>query len=286
MAVVAPPPLKLNLEFWASSDSTLYPVHSPEPMTDVMSYQYPPPPQNGDEMEIPPSGYMPNYSGHHEPSSGMDMGSSPESGHSMTDRRDSYSTSMKLKRSISTPTVRPPQTQSQQSQLPPSQISAAEQNALNLAAAEKRRNKLGYHRTSVACGKYSPGDATEPHGFDFSGDADLVLLSRALPQTEDKMHTVSCRPSGPMRQLYSPEKRMQLLSSGPATVTRHETEVDVSVVGWAKDSLSFIISCDANGLTIGRPWTAISALDDAIDPEHGTANEATGNEELLSGSKE
>jgi len=156
MAVVAPPPLKSNLEFWASSDSAIYPVHSPEPMTDVMSYQYPPPPsQNGAEMEIPPSGYMPNYSGHHQPQSGMDMRPSPDAGHSMTERRGSYSDSMKLKRSVSTPTVRPPQTHQQQAQ-----SSAAEQNALSLAAAEKRRNKLGYHRTSVACGKYSLEEST------------------------------------------------------------------------------------------------------------------------------
>lgn len=162
MAVVAPPPLKSNLEFWASGDSAVYPVHPPEPMTDVMSYQYPPPPpQNGADMDIQPSGYMPNYSAHHQPPSAMDMRPTPDSDHSMKERRESFSNSMKLKRSISSPSVRPPQTQTQQSQLPPSQNSAAEQNALNLAAAEKRRNKLGYHRTSVACGKYSLGIPAE-----------------------------------------------------------------------------------------------------------------------------
>lgn len=153
MAVVAPPPLKSNLEFWASGDSAVYPVHPPEPMTDVMSYQYPPPPpQNGADMDIQPSGYMPNYSAHHQPPSALDMRPNPDSDHSMKERRESFSNSIKLKRSISSPSVRPQQTQTQQSQLPPSQNSAAEQNALNLAAAEKRRNKLGYHRTSVACG--------------------------------------------------------------------------------------------------------------------------------------
>lgn len=160
MAVVAPPPLKSNLEFWGSSDSAIYPVHSPEPMTDVMSYQYPPPPsQNGAEMEMPPSGYMQNYAVHQQPPPGMDMRHSPESNLPSRERRDSYSKSLKLKRSISTPSVRP-QDQPSQQQLPPSQsVSAAEQNALSLAAAEKRRNKLGYHRTSVACGEKNERNA-------------------------------------------------------------------------------------------------------------------------------
>jgi hypothetical protein len=151
-------------------------------MTDVMSYQYPPPPhQNGAEMEIPPSGYMPNYSIHNPPPSGMDMRANPDSGHSMKDRRDSFSNSMKLKRSISTPSVRPPQTQSQ---LPPSQNSAAEQNALSLAAAEKRRNKLGYHRTSVACGMYSQGTTPDINRSGFLEKANLVPLSKGTAADE------------------------------------------------------------------------------------------------------
>jgi hypothetical protein len=123
-------------------------------MTDVMSYQYPPPPShNGAEMEMSPSGYMPNYPGHQQQPQGMHMRHSPDSGHPMKERLDP---SIKLKRSFSTPSVRPPQAQPQQAQPTPSQLSAAEQNALSLAAAEKRRNKLGYHRTSVACGKHPP----------------------------------------------------------------------------------------------------------------------------------
>jgi hypothetical protein len=61
---------------------------------------------------------------------------------------------MKLKRSLSTPTAGPLSQPSAQ-HTPTSQQSAqATQDALALAA-EKRRNKLGYHRTSVACGKFS-----------------------------------------------------------------------------------------------------------------------------------
>lgn len=122
-------------------------------MTDIMSYRYPPlpPPQDDDDMGSPPAGYIPSYRGHHQLPSGIDMRLSIDSGHSTTERRDSYADSTTLRRSISTSGMRSPQTQALQSQDP-----AAEQNALSLAAAEKRRNKLGYHRTSVACGKYTP----------------------------------------------------------------------------------------------------------------------------------
>ncbi|KAK3329607.1 hypothetical protein B0H66DRAFT_31911 [Apodospora peruviana] len=145
MAVVAPPPFKSNRDIWGSGDSVIYPVVSPVPMTDIMSYQYPPPP-NGADMDLPPSGYLPNYSVPPQASSGMDMRPSPDSGIPSRERSDSFSKSMKLKRTISEPTVGPPQSQQPTT---PQQSTTAEQNAL---AQEKRRNKLGYHRTSVACG--------------------------------------------------------------------------------------------------------------------------------------
>ncbi|KAK4461861.1 hypothetical protein QBC42DRAFT_87234 [Cladorrhinum samala] len=120
-------------------------------MTDIMPYQYPPPPQNGAEMDMPPSGYYPNYSVQHHPSSGMDTRSGPDSGITSRERSDSFSKSMKLKRSISTPVVGPP-SQAPPPQPPTPQQSASQsQDPLGLAG-EKRRNKLGYHRTSVACG--------------------------------------------------------------------------------------------------------------------------------------
>jgi len=156
MAVVAPPPYKSNLDHWGSSDSAIYPSVSPVPMTDIMSYQYPPPPsQNGADMDIPPSGYLPNYSVPPQNSSGMDMRSGPDSGIPQRDRSDSLSKSLKLKRSISTSAVGAPQPQPPAQQLPPTpqQSTAPGQDALSLAA-EKRRNKLGYHRTSVACGTF------------------------------------------------------------------------------------------------------------------------------------
>lgn len=177
MAVVAPPPFKSNRDIWGSGNSTIYPAVSPAPMTDIMSYQYPPPP-NGTDMDVPPSGYLPNYSAPPQGASGMAMRPSPDSG-----RDRSGSTSLK-RSSISTP-AGPPQSQSQTQQPPtPQELTTAEQNAVALAT-EKRRNKLGYHRTSVACGKYSLESLVANQfilGAEVSADTDC---SRPLPPSED-----------------------------------------------------------------------------------------------------
>lgn len=140
MAVVAPPPIHTKLDRWASTDSGVYPLQSSEPMTSIMSYQYPPPPPpNGAEMDMPHSGYMPNYSV--PPPTDLRP---HETSMSLKERKDSFSqASMTLKRSLSTPNVRPQQS------------AGPEQTSMSLAA-EKRRNKLGYHRTSVACGESLP----------------------------------------------------------------------------------------------------------------------------------
>jgi hypothetical protein len=137
MAVVAPPPIHTKLDFWGPADSAVYPLETPEPMTSIMSYQYPPPPPpNGAEMDMPHSGYMPTYS----VPPPTDHRQQHESSMSLKDRKDSFSqASMKLKRSLSTPNVR-------------QQQASGPDSAMSLAG-EKRRNKLGYHRTSVACGK-------------------------------------------------------------------------------------------------------------------------------------
>lgn len=142
MAVVAQPPLENKLAYWGSSGNTSsykYPAPSSESMTDIMSYQYPPPPQNGADLDMTPSSYMSNYPVP-PPSSSMEV-RPQEPSMSLKDRRESISKMIKLKRSMSTPNVRPAQT-------PPDHSAAL--------AADKRRNKLGYHRTSVACGKYRP----------------------------------------------------------------------------------------------------------------------------------
>lgn len=56
-------------------------------------------------------------------------------------RRDSFSKEFKLKRSVSTPNVRPQGT------------NEVDQGSSGVPK-EKRRNKLGYHRTPIACGKF------------------------------------------------------------------------------------------------------------------------------------
>lgn len=108
-----------------------------------MSFQYPPPPPNGTSMALPPSGYLPaNYSGIHSPGGlvqNTDM--SPKERHNSM----SKNLNMRLAKPLSASVV--------QSAAAHQASLSQEQNSLNLAA-EKRRNKLGYHRTSVACGMF------------------------------------------------------------------------------------------------------------------------------------
>lgn len=139
-------------------------VTSAVTMTDIMSYQYPPPPPSGGSaahMALSPAGYhLPmaaaDYaSGLSQTSSSSGLGQDPHS--SPRERHDSLSKSssvnMKLKRSLSTPVVAPQQTPNANMSMSQQQgLSQSDHAALSLAA-EKRRNKLGYHRTSVACGK-------------------------------------------------------------------------------------------------------------------------------------
>jgi hypothetical protein len=144
MAVVAPPPFRSQPELWGSVDASIAEVDLTDSMTH-MSYQYPPPPpaQNGAAMDLAPAaGYLADYNSL-PASSDMDARSSLDSNAQDLDK--------KLTRSMSTPTVRPGQPVP-----PPQQVGADVMgaDAASLAlASEKRRNKLGYHRTSVACGK-------------------------------------------------------------------------------------------------------------------------------------
>jgi hypothetical protein len=119
-------------------------------MTVIMSYQYPPPPQDGAEMDLPHSSYLSSYPT--SATSSMEVRNQPaptvhpaqpapparDSIMSLAQRRESLSKAFRLKRSQSTPNVRPQGTNDSNHDLG--------------LAGEKRRNKLGYHRTSVACG--------------------------------------------------------------------------------------------------------------------------------------
>ncbi|KAL0939346.1 fungal zn binuclear cluster domain containing protein [Colletotrichum truncatum] len=103
-----------------------------------MSYQYPPPlPSSGPEVDMSHSGYAPNYSA---PAAGPPLMVPRSHEQSQKDRNESFSqASMILKHSISTPNIRS------------WQANMSDPNQAGLAG-EKKRNKLGYHRTSVACG--------------------------------------------------------------------------------------------------------------------------------------
>ena len=109
----------------------------PEPMTSIMSYQYPLPP--APDVDVSPSSLInnnyqipvlppPNHSQSSNKAAPVRRGvSGPAKGG-------------KVKRSTSSPNVRG-QTRADQPE-----------SAFISLADEKRRNKLGYHRTSVACG--------------------------------------------------------------------------------------------------------------------------------------
>ncbi|KAI1134382.1 hypothetical protein F5Y05DRAFT_406536 [Hypoxylon sp. FL0543] len=96
-----------------------------------MSYQYPPP-QEDPELGVSQVGYI---GGSHLTATSC----TPEDNQiPLARRRESLSQAFKLKRSVSTPNVRP--------QGP----NEADPGPLGLPN-EKRRNKLGYHRTPMAC---------------------------------------------------------------------------------------------------------------------------------------
>jgi len=103
---------------------------------DTMSYQYPPP-SSGPDLDLNSNMMNNNY---HLPAVGQlpQQHSQPYAKHSPTSKiraTNVASKNAKMRRSASTPNVR----------------GQAASDAAALSA-EKKRNKLGYHRTSVACG--------------------------------------------------------------------------------------------------------------------------------------
>ncbi|KAK1639100.1 hypothetical protein BDP81DRAFT_514957 [Colletotrichum phormii] len=113
-----------------------------------MSYPYPTHllPLSSD-MEVPHSGFAPNFG-----ASGSGQASTGHGAHDPTDqeRRDSIlqASRRKSRRSLNKPNVR----------LRQANISDSSQSG---QAGDKKRNKLGYHRTSVACDQ-APSQTTEP----------------------------------------------------------------------------------------------------------------------------
>ncbi|RSL49245.1 hypothetical protein CEP54_012527 [Fusarium duplospermum] len=112
------------------------PLSSSVPMISVMSYQYPPLPPLSNEMDMAHSGYVPSYTvPSQQQLSSLGMANVHDAPLPSQDH------SMGIKGPFSTPSatpLHPPETDAQQQQMGTS--------------GEKKRNKLGYHRTSVACG--------------------------------------------------------------------------------------------------------------------------------------
>lgn len=99
-----------------------------------MAYQYPQPPPNGQNVEMPQAEYHQAY-GVPPPLAGTGHHQAP-----MMPVRGHDDPGQTLRRSFSMPNTGPLQNpESEQAQL--------------AAQVDKKRNKLGYHRTSIACSK-------------------------------------------------------------------------------------------------------------------------------------
>lgn len=134
MAASVQTPRHSTSTMWNMGDPTHTLPSTGSEFPTSMAYQCPPP-----MSALDPSSAMMHHHGLSEyPQTYSPSDSSPAATKHRTSSMAS-SKSSKMKRSISTPNVRGQAT--------------ADAAALALSA-EKRRNKLGYHRTSVACGEH------------------------------------------------------------------------------------------------------------------------------------
>jgi hypothetical protein len=166
-----------------------HPRESLQLMTDMMSYQYPPPPQNGGDLDLPHSGYLSNYQT--SAASSLEVRNQqvpavhsmqpvlPAQGSTMSlaQRRD-LNKALKLRRPETTPNVRTQGTNE----------SAHGQFG---SAGEKKRNKLGYHRTSVACSMLLPSLC-----FSSVDDRFVCFWGRSTKQPNNSQRTAAEGRSG------------------------------------------------------------------------------------------
>jgi hypothetical protein len=137
MAVSVQAPFYSKSGMWNLGDPpSTFSSSGSEGIPNSMSYQYPLPSSGLDAPSMIPSYHHPPLD-HAQPASPAHV--KPTSPGLKKEPSSASSKSAKIKRSMSTPNVR-------------GQVTA-EAAALALSA-DKRRNKLGYHRTSVACGKH------------------------------------------------------------------------------------------------------------------------------------
>lgn len=135
MALCVQPPFGSKTGLWNMNEPpTEYSTTGSDVVSASMAYQYPLPSMGMDSPSMIPSLHNPPRDhSHPSPPSSTKQSSPPSRSNSVPSK------AAKIKRSMSTPNVR-------------GSVSA---DAAALAlSAEKKRNKLGYHRTSVACGKF------------------------------------------------------------------------------------------------------------------------------------
>jgi hypothetical protein len=138
MAVGLQAPISSKTSAWHLTQPSTKISQVSEPMTAIMSYQYPLPP--APDVDVSPTNLV-NY---HLPAI-PPLHPQPVNKTGPVRRGASGpSKGGKVKRSASSPNVRG-QARTDQTE-----------SAFMSLADEKRRNKLGYHRTSVACGQSQP----------------------------------------------------------------------------------------------------------------------------------
>lgn len=145
MAVSVQAPFYSKPGMWNLGDPpNTFSATGSEAISTSMAYPYP-----SATSGLEPSSMIPSF--HHPPPDHAQPNSPaqgpPVSPGIKTQGTSAPSKSAKIKRSMSTPNVRGQ--------------ASADAAALALSA-DKRRNKLGYHRTSVACGK-NPADKIEKY---------------------------------------------------------------------------------------------------------------------------
>jgi hypothetical protein len=137
MAVGLEAPQFSKNSHWNLALPTVRTPRTSDPMTSIMSYQYPLPP--APDVDVAPSNMISTYQ---LPAIAPPIQTQPLNKAAPVRRGPSGpSKTGKMKRSASSPNVR-----GQARADPP-------ESAFISLADEKRRNKLGYHRTSVACGQ-------------------------------------------------------------------------------------------------------------------------------------
>ncbi|WQF78269.1 Putative zn(2)Cys(6) fungal-type DNA-binding domain-containing protein [Colletotrichum destructivum] len=189
-----------------------------------MSYQYPPPlPSSGPEMEVSHPGYAPDYGAPAPVPSLMDPGIQDRT---LKERKESFSqASLKLKRSMSTPNVRP------------RQANASDPNQSGLPG-DKKRNKLGYHRTSVACGhcRRRKIRCIASPAFGESRCINCIRLKKEcsffpvdqppLPQTTDPRHRAPSRTPAGSKVTSASSSPAMVAGQSPDVAQRHHFHPD------------------------------------------------------------